>query len=267
MTRLVLLLSGSIAVAIGLGLSLSWETPAPQSPLVVFCAASNRAVMEAIAEDYRKEFDVPVEFQFGPSQTLLSSIETSGTGDLYLPADASYLESAASRGVTGLEFPLAKMQVVLGVAKGNPLNIHAFDDLLKESVRVVQANPEVAAVGKLTRDALTRQGKWDALNQHTSAFVSSVTEAANSVQAGAADVAVVYDAVVTTSPKLEAVLLPEFQETFADIRIGLIQTSGQQARAVHFAKYLSASDRGLKRYADFGFTPVQGEPWSGDSAP
>ncbi|MCG8648325.1 MAG: molybdate ABC transporter substrate-binding protein, partial [Pirellulales bacterium] len=42
-------------------------------PLLLFCAASNQAVMEAIRSDYEKEFGFPVDVQYGASQTLLSS--------------------------------------------------------------------------------------------------------------------------------------------------------------------------------------------------
>jgi len=239
----------------------------PSTPLTVFCAASNREVMQTIARDYEREYGVRIEFQFGPSQTLLTSIEVSGEGDLYLPADESYLQLAATKKIVTKRISLARMHVVLGVPKGNPKGIHQFADLLRPDVRVVQANPDVAAVGKLTRETLTPSGKWTDLHDRTTAFVSTVTEAANSVQAGAADVSLVYDAVLTTYPDLEVCEIEEFRETFAEIQIGIVSQSAQPALARHFAKYLSASDRGLERYRELGFRPVQGAIWGGEPLP
>src|SRR5204863_4671942 len=59
------------------------------TPLVVLCAASNRAVFEAIKADYEQEFGTQIQVQYGPSEALLTSLEISRTGDLFLPADAS----------------------------------------------------------------------------------------------------------------------------------------------------------------------------------
>ncbi len=45
--------------------------------------------MDAIRSEYEREFNRSVQIQYGPSQTLLSSIELSKTGDLFLPAIAA----------------------------------------------------------------------------------------------------------------------------------------------------------------------------------
>ncbi len=97
----------------------------------LLCAASNRAVVEAIARDYEKECGVAVEVQYGASQTLLSSAEVSRTGDLYLPADDSYLALAREKQLVEEIIPLARMQSVVAVAKGNPKGIASLDDLLR----------------------------------------------------------------------------------------------------------------------------------------
>src|SRR5688500_16443936 len=47
----------------------------PKQPLVVYCAASNKSVMEAIRSDYEAKYAIPLQIQYGPSQTLLASIQ------------------------------------------------------------------------------------------------------------------------------------------------------------------------------------------------
>ena len=131
-----------------LGVQSPPSSAAPQ-PLVVFCAASNQAVFEAIRKDYEAEHHVPIQVQYGASQTLLAGLEVSKSGDLYLPADDSYLKIAADRKLTAEAFPLAQMHAVVAVAKGNPKRIAQWSDLLREDVRLVQASPDGAAIGKL----------------------------------------------------------------------------------------------------------------------
>jgi molybdate transport system substrate-binding protein len=138
-------------------------------PLMFFCAASNRAVMEQIVADYTAEYGREIELQYGGSQTLLSQLEVTGAGDLYLPADDSYLKIAKDKNLVSEMLPIAKMEVVVAVQKGNPKSIRTLDDLFRKDVKLVQANPDATAVGKVTRRILKETGQWDALDKSTTA--------------------------------------------------------------------------------------------------
>ncbi len=231
-------------------------------PLVLFCAASNRAVMESVRADYEKEFGVPIDIQYGPSQTLLNSIQVTNKGDLYLPADDSFLTMAAEEKLVEEILPIARMQGVIAVKRGNPLQIKSYDDLLREDVRVVQANPDGAAIGLVTRQVLTKSGKWDALEKATRAMRTTVNDVANDLNVDAADAGIVYDAVLHTYPELEFVEIPELEPTTSKVSVGVIAGSKRPRAALHFARYLSAKDRGLKHYAKFAFRTSGGDTWA-----
>ena len=123
--------------------------------------------MEKIVAVYTREFGREIEIQYGGSQTLLSQLGVTGTGDLYLPADDSYLNMAREMGLASEILPIAKMEVVVAVKKGNPKSIQNFDDLLRDDVKLVQANPDATAVGKVTRQMLTESGQWESLDKNT----------------------------------------------------------------------------------------------------
>ena len=63
----------------------------------LFCAASNQPVMEEIRAEYQRETGRRVAIQYGASQTLLSQLEVAGAGDLYLPADDSFIQTAQQK--------------------------------------------------------------------------------------------------------------------------------------------------------------------------
>ncbi|MGI9470287.1 MAG: molybdate ABC transporter substrate-binding protein [Rubripirellula sp.] len=232
------------------------------SELMFFCAASNRAVIEKVLSDYKEETGRDVNVQYGASQTLLSQLEVTGAGDLYLPADDSYLEIAEEKGLVSEVLPIAKMQLVVAVKRGNPKSIESFDDLLSKDVKLVQANPDAAAVGKITRKILTEANLWDALDESTTAYRTTVTEAANDVLVGAADAAIVYDAVLHTYPDLQYVVVPELEAGNSQVSIGVATSTRQSPTAVHFARFLTARDRGLVRYGDHGFQVQGGDTWT-----
>ena len=231
-------------------------------PLVIYCAASNKSVIEAIRADYEREFQVPLEIQYGPSQTLLASLAVTKTGDLYLPADDSYLKAARERDLIDDEYPLAQMQAVVAVAKGNPQQIKSWQTLLKPEIRIAQANPEAAAIGKMVKASLSERDLWDALHEGTTVYKTTVNDVANDVKTGSVDAGIVFDAVLHDYDSLEAVSIPELEPVQAKVAIGVLQNSTQQRQARHFARYAAASDKGLKHYSNHGFQPVAGEPWT-----
>ena len=178
-----------------------------------------------------------MQVQYGPSQTLLSSIEVSGTGDLFLPADDSYLEIGREKHLIAEQIPLATMHAVVAVPKGNPRGIASLADLLKSDVRLVQSNPDAAAIGKITRATLQLTSEWELLDKATTAYRTTVTDVANDLVVGAADAGIVYDAVLHEYPQLEAVHIAELESAVSPVAVGVIASSKQPAIALHFCTF------------------------------
>src|SRR5687767_2860483 len=122
----------SIAIVAGLLIALIPSKPSAQpTTLLVYCAAGLRKPVEAAALDYEREYGVKIQLQFGGSNTLLTNIEASKTGDLFVPADDSYLAMGRKKSLIAESARLASMKPVLAVKKGNPKGIRSLDDLLK----------------------------------------------------------------------------------------------------------------------------------------
>ena len=218
--------------------------------------------VEAVAKAYERDYGVQVQLQFGGSQTLLAGIEVSRRGDLYVPADESYMQVAQSKGLVDEVIPLAQMQPVLAVRKGNPKNLKSLDDLLRKEVRVCQANPDAAAVGKLVRGALLKGGRWEPLKEHTTVFQPTVNDVASDIKVGAVDAGFVWDATVKQYPELESVSLPELNGLASHVSVGIVRFSANPMVALRFARYLAARDKGLPEFQRYGFAPAEGDPWS-----
>jgi molybdenum ABC transporter molybdate-binding protein len=273
MSRTLALIFGSIVALAILGAFLVYSDPsvgpsksagdaARLSELTLYCAASNQAVIEKVLEDYRNETGRRVVVQYGGSQTLLSQIAVTGGGDLYLPADDSYIALAAERGLTREVLPIARMQCGLAVQKGNPLQIKTLADLVRKDVHLIQASPEATAVGKLTRATLEPMNRWADLEAATIAFRTTVTEVANDVVVGSADAAIVYDAAIDSYDTLEFVAVPELADATSRVVVSVLNSAQDSAAALHLARFITAEDRGLKRYEENGFAIDTGDKWA-----
>ena len=183
--------------------------------LTFFCAAGIRKPVEAVAKRYLEEYGVQVNLDYGGSNTLLSRIDTAKTGDLYLAADESYINSARKKGLVAESLSLARMKPVIAVADGNPKNITRIEDLLREDVRTVLGNPDQAAVGKRTRKLLKASGHWtklEAMVRQTGTFQPTVPEVANTVKIGGADAAVIWNTTTKIVDGIEAIEVPELDK-------------------------------------------------------
>lgn len=232
-------------------------------PLVVYCAAALRPAAEATAEDFQRETGTAVEFRFGNSGEMLGSAGLRRDGDVFLPADDSYVRLAEERGLVAETTPLARMRAVVLTRPGNPHGIRTFDDLLKPDLRLGQANPDAAAIGTVTRDHLRALGRWNALAARTEVMHATVTESANAVKLGSNDAAIVWDAVAAGYPDLAVVRLPELDGAVGRVELAVLKSAPDPAAARRFARYVTASDRGQVRFRRIGFSDLEpGRPWS-----
>jgi molybdate transport system substrate-binding protein len=222
-------------------------------PLLVYCAAGIRTPVEAVAAKYERETGMRIQIQYGGSQSLLSNLDLSRRGDLFLPADDSYIDLARQKKLVREVRPLAQMSAVVAVAKGNPARVRSFADLVSGSVKVAQANPDAAAIGKLTREALQKSAAWEQLKARTIVFKPTVNDVANDVKLGSVDAGIVWDAVVAQYMDLEAVAIPELRPVQAHIAAAVLQCSAQPAAALRFLDYLASRDEGLREFQRLGY--------------
>lgn len=238
----------------------SWFTARPTaSRIVVFCAAGLKAPVAAVAREYQERFGVEVQLQYGGSSTLLASIQVAPQADLYVPADDSYVVLARTKGLIAEAMPVASMRPVLVVAKGNPKKVAGLDDVLRRDLRVSHANPEAAAIGKTTRDALKKAGTWEAFAKRIVVTKPTVNDVAADVQLGAADAGFVWDITLRQVPEVERVPCPDLPA--ATLSACVVKASEHPTAALRFARYLAARDRGAKVFEAEGYTPVGGDPW------
>lgn len=255
-----------IAILIGL---LMWppktDTPGAgttSEPLVFYCAAGIKPPVEAVTREYERVYGVPLHLQYGGSGTLLSNIRVSRLGDLFLAGDTGYLEEARRLGLLAEVIPLARVRAVLAVRQGNPKGIRALPDLLRDDVTVAMANPDAAAIGRLTRERLRETGDWEALEKRCKVFKPTVNDVANDVMIGSVDAGIVWDATAAQRPELDLVRAAALEAVTSEISVGVLTCSRRPTAALRFARYLGARDRGLRTFAQYRYEPVEGDAWA-----
>lgn len=254
---------------------LSVRSPERVQPLRLYCAAGMRVPVEQVVARYRQEYGVPVEIQYGGSNTLLNQLQVnrSEDADLYLAADDAFTDKAIELGLAAETLPIAYTLPVMAVAPGNPKRVSTVHDLLREDVRVALADPDQTAIGKGVRDRLSRirwgdSSLWEALSERVRAggvFKPTVNDVANDVKLGAVDAGIVWDSTVSAPEYRGSLTGIRVEELAGDpdlLTIAVLRSSRQRTAALRFARYLTARDRGLPTFQEFGMQPVDGDVWS-----
>ncbi len=271
----LILVGGAVVLLLVLGLVLYNMSGSNQptttgsdqeaNELFMYCAAGMRVPVEKIAAEYQREYGVPVQIQWGGSNSLLSQIQVAKTGDIYLAADDSYTQLAQERGLLDETISIATMRPVIAVKKGNPKKIQSIDDLLRDDVTCAMGNPDQAAIGKTTRKLLQQSKHWDQIEKQvtsTGVFKPTVPDVATDVKLGSVDAGIIWDTTVALHSDLEAIRVPELDAGEVDVTVGILTSSTQPTQALKFARYLTSSDKGLATFKENGFEIVDGDEWA-----
>ncbi len=228
--------------------------------LTVYCAAGIKPPVVAAAKEYEQRYGVRVDFNYGGSGTLLSQLDVAREGDLYIAGDESYVARAQTRGLVDESIGLAEMRPVVATRKDSKLHIRDVRDLLRDDVAVGLANPDAAAIGKLTKHAL--RSIWSELEKKTKVFKPTVSELANDLVIGAIDAAVIWDATANQYDELEGESLGPLALTHKRVTAGILRSSTRPTTTLRFARFLSARDEGQLDFEDHGYTPVGQDTWA-----
>jgi molybdate transport system substrate-binding protein len=196
-----------------------------------------REPMEQIVPLYQRKTGVRIETHYGASETLLLELQRS-KGDVFLPADESYIADAQRKGLLRDVLPLAQMNVTLVVSPKSDKSITHWDDLFREQTSIAIADPNAAAVSRRTHAHLGEE-KWRELAGKSTAL-GPVTDVANAVKLGTVDAGIIWDSMVA-SPNyrmLKIVRIKELEGITATIKIGVVKESADYDRALAFTRFI-----------------------------
>ena len=117
--------------------------------ITAFVGSASKPPMEEAAAAFEKETGIKVYLNFGGSGTMLSQIELSRSGDLYIPGSPDYIIKAAKKDVidTSTVKEIAYLIPVIAVQHGNPENIQSLVDLARPGIEVGIGNPSAVCLG------------------------------------------------------------------------------------------------------------------------
>ena len=220
--------------------------------ILVYCGAGMREPMELIADKFTEETGVSVNYIYGGSNTILSQIELTGMGDVYMPGATYYFDSAKSKGFVSEEELVVYHIPVIATPKGNPANIQSLEDLGREGVKVELGDPLAAAIGKLSNQIIEKNGLNETIYPNVVTRAATVNEIIVHTALGQVDGSIVWEDLIDTE-KLDVIYIPSEQNIIKIVPIGTLTMSENPEAAQAFVDYV-VSDEGFEIFRETGFT-------------
>lgn len=163
----------------------------PQREIVVFAGAAAAPVYREAAILFERRYGVKVVLNLGGSGALLTALEITRSGDVYIPGSPEYLVLAKQRGIVNFMASEPKILTYLVpaiiVQKGNPKNITKLEDLAKPGIRVGIADPKSVCIGLYAKELLEKNGLWEAVSKNIVTYAASCEATAQLIYTGAVD--------------------------------------------------------------------------------
>ena len=235
---------------------------APGDPPVVRVAAAadlQYALDEVAARLAARRPALRIEAIYGSSGRMHAQLRQRAPYDVYLSADVGYPRDLVANGVGAARdlFTYATGRLVVWVPARSPLALER-DGVrgLERAARIAIANPRHAPYGRAAEATLRHAGIWEVVKGRL-VLGENVAQAAQFVQSGAADAAIIAKS-LAVAPALRGA--GRFRDIPVDMHPPLVQGglilpwAHSRVAAEQLRDYLLATE-GRKLLAAFGFDP------------
>lgn len=198
-----------IILLIGVAL-LHPELVLAAEPLLVLAGSAAGPVLRDAAPEIERDLGLRIELDLGSSGALLTRLELTRRGDVYLPGSDDYLVRAIERKLIdpATRADYALLRPALLVRRGNPRHVAGLADLGRADVRAAIGDSRIVCVGAYAEEMLDRAGLTEEVLPRL-ARASSCAALANLLELGSVDAIIGWDVFMSWYPEdLEIVLLP-----------------------------------------------------------
>ena len=238
--------------ATGSGQSAAVTTPAAsQGSILVYAGAGLKAPLDEIGPLFMEKTGIAVQYNYGGAGTLVSQMNLTKKGDVFMPGSTTEFKTAKSQGLVNESKLVAYHIPVIAVQKGNPKNITTLSDFAQPGLKVALGDANATAIGKASTKMFAALNISAAVEKNVVSRTPTINELTVIMQTGQANAAILtldqYDA-----KTMDMITIPLSQNVVLITPIGATTFSKNTDAANQFVSFV-ASDDGKALFAKHGF--------------
>ena len=225
--------------------------------ILVFAGAGLKAPMEEIGPAFTQKTGIAVQYNYGGAGTLVSQMNLTRKGDVFMPGSTVEWKTAKSQGLVDANKLVAYHVPILVVQKGNPKNITSVKDLAQPGLKVALGDVNATAVGKAGAKIFGRLNITAAVEKNVVTRTPTINELIVYMKNGQADAAIL--TLDNVDPKsMDSITIPPGQNEVLITPIGITAYTKNTEPAQKFVDFV-ASDEGKTFFSKHGF-PTYPDP-------
>ncbi|MEM9159024.1 MAG: molybdate ABC transporter substrate-binding protein [Verrucomicrobiota bacterium] len=241
--------------------------PSDQTELTIYAAASLTDVLKEAGDDFSRQEDIEIVFNFASSGALAQQLTSTPRADIFISADQTWMDEIAKRDEILTDSRLNLLSNQLVVISHPKSDIPALSDLSELAVQkfthLAIGDPQFVPAGKYAKEYLSKvlvpngTSLWNALGSRASP--APVVRAVLAQVASKREVVgITYKSDLTARPNDIRLLfeIPAIDKLPIQYPIAILRSSSQTELARKFIAYLQTPQND-DRFLRAGFIPIQ----------
>jgi molybdate transport system substrate-binding protein len=228
----------------------------------IFAGSASKPALDEAASVFEKQTGAKVYLTYGGSGTVLSQMELSKTGDIYIPGSPDFLVKAESKKITDPNTTkiVAYLIPAINVQPGNPKNIQSLSDLAKPGIKVGIGNPTTVCVGLYAVEILDKNHLLNDVYKNIVTQAASCDNTATLISLKSVDTVMGWSVFRDWDPKnIETVYLkPEQVSRLAYIPAAISTFTKEKEASAAFINFLISST-GRDIFRKWGYDVTEAE--------
>jgi len=220
--------------------------------LIVYSGKGIKSTMEDVKQAFEQKHEIKVNIIYAGSNTLLSTIQKTRKGDVFIPGSVFYIKKAgdlaAHSQYVALHIPTFAVRI------DNPKGIRSFDDLLRPGIEIAVGNKDMCAIGRVADKIITGSSKDVEFAKNITITGSTVNELLDLVVQKEVDASLVWADMLKwpESSELKMIEMPSDINMIKEIHIAVLTTTTNRKNAELFTDFVATEGRTLFIKHGFG---------------
>jgi len=241
-----------------IGILLVWANfTCAAEELFFFCGSAVAVPMREIVKNYEQGTGVKVNVTYSGSGTLLSQMELTQKGDVYLSGSPDYINIGVRRKllIEGTDQIVSYLVPAIIVPKENPKNIQKLEDLAKKDIRIGIGNPETVCLGLYAVELLEYNNLLEKVLPNVVVFAKSCEDTATLCVLKKVDAIIGWDVFESWNPKeVKWIKINEKQiPRISTIPIAIPVFVKDRKLSEDFISYVLSSKKGGEIFKKWGY--------------
>lgn len=228
--------------------------------LLVYAGAGLKKPVQAIGSAFTNQTGIPVVFNFQGSGNLLTQMEITRKGDIFIPGGTADFTVAEERGLVGDPEYLAYHVPVIAVRDKNPLNISSVGDFTMPGLKLGLGDIKATAIGAAGEKLFTAAGIREDVEKNVVVRAATINELVTALNAGSIDASLLTRDQINEET-MDAVALADGNDYVLIIPIGVTTFTKEAENAEKFVEFFASED-GKAFFGKAGFPVYPNETYA-----